>query len=103
MKRVILGLLLCSCTMTLAAKEITEVVFTPQPRMVCQNCEKKIKGNLRFEKGVKKVETDLKSQTITVTFDADKTDKAKIEEALNKLHYEVEEITVEENLKEEVK
>ena len=43
------GLLLAS-----AASPI-EAIFSVQPRMHCQNCENKIKSNLRFEKGVKAV------------------------------------------------
>ena len=76
-------------SMTIYAKDIKEYVVTTYPQMSCQNCENKIKGNLRFEKGVKKVETDLKAQTVTVTYDADKTDEAKLAEAFGKLNYEV--------------
>ena len=76
-------------TMTLYAKDIKEYVVTTNPQMSCQNCENKIKGNLRFEKGVKKVETNLKEQTVTVTYDADKTDEAKLAEAFGKLNYQV--------------
>ena len=35
------------------AKDIKTVVVTTQPQMHCSGCENKIKGNLRFEKGVK--------------------------------------------------
>ena len=78
--------------MTLYAKDIKEYVVTTTPLMSCQNCENKIKGNLRFEKGVKKVETNLKAQTVTVTYDADKTDEAKLKEAFGKLNYEVKKV-----------
>ena len=40
-------------SMSLSAKDIKTVVVTTQPQMHCENCEKKIKGNLRFEKGIK--------------------------------------------------
>ena len=55
--------------------------------MSCQNCENKIKGNLRFEKGVKKIETNLSEQRITIEYDADKTCPEKLEEALQKIGY----------------
>ena len=74
---------------SLYAKDIKEMVVTTIPRMSCQNCENKIKGNLRFEKGIKKVETNLKDQIVTVTYDADKTDEKKISEAFEKLNYKV--------------
>lgn len=81
-------------TMTIYAKDIKEYVVTTNPQMSCQNCENKIKGNLRFEKGVKKVVTNLKEQTVTVTYDADKTDEAKLAEAFGKLNYEVKKVGV---------
>ena len=43
------------------------------PEMHCNNCETKIKNNLRFEKGVKEIVTDLGDKTVTVKYDADKT------------------------------
>lgn len=75
--------------MTLYSKDIRQYVVTTTPQMSCQNCENKIKGNLRFEKGVKNVETNLKDQTVTVTYDAEKTDEKKLAEAFGKLHYKV--------------
>lgn len=76
-------------SMSIYAKDIKQMVVTTSPKMSCQNCENKIKGNLRFEKGVKKVETSLAHQTVTVTYDADKTDEAKIAKAFEKLNYKV--------------
>lgn len=87
-KLLICGALLLGAT-SLYAKDIREFVVTTTPRMSCQNCENKIKGNLRFEKGVKKVETSLKDQTVTVTYDAEKTDEARISAAFEKLNYKV--------------
>ncbi|MDE5714149.1 MAG: heavy-metal-associated domain-containing protein [Muribaculaceae bacterium] len=89
MKKYLLLFLLAFVAMTAAAKNIREYVVTTTPQMSCQNCEKRIKGNLRFEKGVKKVDTDLKNQRVTVTYDADKTDEKKLEEAFGKLNYKV--------------
>ena len=45
--------------MIATAKDIKTVVFTTTPQMHCANCEAKIKGNLRFEKGVKAIKTDV--------------------------------------------
>lgn len=74
------------------AKDIKELVVTTTPPMSCQNCENRIKGNLRFEKGIKKIETNLAEQRVVVEYDAEKTDPEKIEEAFHKLGYEVKEI-----------
>ncbi|MDE6096874.1 MAG: heavy-metal-associated domain-containing protein [Muribaculaceae bacterium] len=89
MKKYLLLFLLASVAILANAKDIREYVVTTVPQMSCQNCENRIKGNLRFEKGVKKIETDLKNQKVTVTYDADKTDEKKLEEAFGKLNYKV--------------
>ena len=72
------------------AKEIQELVVTTFPPMSCQNCENKIKGNLRFEKGIKKIETNIPDQRVTIEYDAEKTSPEKIEEAFQKIGYKVE-------------
>ena len=61
------------CATTAFGKDIKTVVFKTTPEMHCNNCETKIKNNLRFEKGVKEIVTDLGDKTVTVKFDADKT------------------------------
>ena len=55
------------------AKDIKTVVLTTNPEMHCNNCEKKIKENIRFEKGIKSIKTNLKDKTVTIEYDADKT------------------------------
>ena len=40
----------------------------------CQGCCDKIMKNIAFEKGVKDIVCDLETKTVTVTFDANKTD-----------------------------
>ena len=61
------------CATTAFGKDIKTVVFKTTPEMYCNNCETKIKNNLRFEKGVKEIVTDLGDKTVTVKYDADKT------------------------------
>lgn len=92
MKKLMISCALLFGAMSLHAEDIKEMVVTTTPQISCQNCENKIKGNLRFEKGVKKVETSLKDQTVTVIYDADKTDEAKLSAALEKLNYKVEKV-----------
>ena len=73
MKKILL-LLIAALTMTIAsAKDIKTVVLTTDPQMHCESCEKRIKENIRFEKGIKKIVTDVEHQTVTITYDADKT------------------------------
>ena len=89
MKKLLALSLIAIGALSVYAKDIKEYIVTTQPPMSCQNCENRIKGNLRFEKGVKKIETDLEHQRVTVTYDADKTNEANLEEAFGKLNYQV--------------
>ena len=57
MKKVIFSSAMMLIALVAMAKDIKTVVVTTQPQMHCENCEKKIKGNLRFEK----VEAIIKS------------------------------------------
>lgn len=68
-------------------KETKTVVFTVS--MHCQKCVKKINDNIAFEKGVKALDVNLESKTVKVTYDASKTDVAKLKTALEKLGYKV--------------
>ena len=79
-----LAAVLLSAT-TAVAKDLRTVVFKVS-QMTCENCVKKINSNIRFEKGLKKFDTDLK----TKTYDADKTDIEKLKEGFRKFHYEAE-------------
>ena len=74
------------------AKDLQELVVTTNPPLSCENCEKRIKGNLRFEKGVKDIQTSIPEQRVAIKYDADKTNPQQIEEAFNKIGYKVEEI-----------
>ena len=61
------------CEISLVFREIKTVVFTTTPQMHCEAPENKIKSNLRFEKGIKSIETSVPNQTVTVKYNADKT------------------------------
>ena len=70
------------------AKNIKTVVLTTNPEMHCTGCEKKIKENIRFEKGVKSIKTNLEDKTVTIEYDADKTTVPAIIEGFKKIKYE---------------
>lgn len=89
MKKLISLILLASAILPISAKDIKEFVVTTQPPMSCHNCEEKIKKNLRFEKGVTNITTDLKNQKVVVTYDADKTNEKNLVKAFGKLKYDV--------------
>ena len=71
------------------AKDIRVVVFKVS-QMHCENCEKKVKNNMRFEKGVKELSTELKDKTVSITYDAEKTDVKKLQAGFKKFSYEAE-------------
>ena len=51
----------------------------------CQGCCDKIMKNIAFEKGVKDIVCDLKTKTVTVTYDANKTDVPTLLKAFDKI------------------
>ncbi len=81
------------------AKDIKTVIFTTQPQMHCASCEKKIKGNLRYEKGVKRIDTSVEQQKVTVKYDADKTSAEKLQKAFKKFGYEARQVKADEKVK----
>lgn len=91
MKRIILSVLVAACASAMFAKDMQQLVVTTTPPMHCQNCENKIKkGELRFVKGIKKIETNIPDQRVTIDYDADITNPEQIENAFHKIGYDVE-------------
>ena len=74
------------------AKDIKTVVLTTTPQMHCANCEKKIKENICFEKGIKSIKTNLNDKTVIIEYDADKTTVPSIIEGFKKIKYEAKEV-----------
>lgn len=73
MKRSILSLFFILFSVTLFAKADKQVVALSCD-LHCQGCCDKIMHNIAFEKGVKDIVCNLDEKTVTVTFDANKTD-----------------------------
>ena len=74
------------------AKDFKTVVLITTPEIHCTGCEKTIKENIRFEKGVKTIKTNLGDKTITIEYDADKTDVPTIIKGFQKIGYEAVEV-----------
>ena len=72
----------------LSAKDIKVLTVKTTPEMHCNGCETKIKNNIRFVNGVKKIDTSLETKLVTITYDADKTNSEKITAAFKKIGYE---------------
>ena len=99
MRKVIMTLAITLMGVAAQAKDIKTVIFTTQPQMHCAGCEKKIKGNLRYEKGVKRIDTSVEQQKVTVKYDADKTSAEKLQKAFKKFGYEARQVKAEEKVK----
>lgn len=65
------------------------LVVTTQPQMHCQNCEKKIKSNIRFVKGTKRIDTSVDDQKVTIVYDGRKAKYDDYVEAFKKIGYEI--------------
>ncbi len=84
--------LLSAMALVCLAKDIKTVVFSTQPEMHCVNCEKRIKENIRFEKGIKAIRTDLRTKTVTIEYDDDKTTVDNIIQGFKKINYDAAEV-----------
>ncbi len=95
MKKIMTVMAMLVFAISMFAKDIKTVVFTTLPQMHCENCENKIKGNLRFEKGIKQITTSVPDQKITIEYDADKTTPENIAKGFAKIGYEATVVTSE--------
>lgn len=87
-KSLIAAFMLVIAGKTFAATADTLTVTT-LPQMHCENCEKKIKSNIRFVKGTKKIETSVDDQKVTIVYDARKAKYDDFVEAFKKIGYEI--------------
>lgn len=69
------------------AKDIKTVVLTTNPIMHCANCENKVKENLKYVSGIKEIVACAETQSVTITYDADKTSVEKMQASLKKAGY----------------
>lgn len=90
---VLLGWVLFPAVAAEATKETKEVkkkdTVAYRVSMDCHECEQKITEQLRFEKGVVDLKTDLKTLQVDVTFKPKSTDTATIARSIRSLGYEV--------------
>jgi len=84
MKKILLLLFALLPVLGFAAKPDKQVVVLSCD-IHCQGCCDKIMKNIAFEKGVKDIVCDLKTKTVTVTYDANKTDVPTLLKAFEKI------------------
>lgn len=79
---------LMALLLAVGGKDLRVLVLTTTPQMHCENCENKIKNNMRFEKGVKKVETSIEKQLVTITYDPKKNNVEGLQAGMKKIGYD---------------
>ena len=88
-KFLLIALLLLSpfalCLSPVYAAKADKQVVVLSVDLHCQACCDKIMKNIAYEKGVRDIVCDLKTKTVTVTFDASKTDVPTLLKAFEKI------------------
>lgn len=69
------------------AKSVTTVFVTD---IDCQGCAKKVTNTIPYEKGVKDVQVDVATKTVTVTYDSTKTTEEALVKAFAKIKIKAE-------------
>ena len=65
------------------------LVVTPTPAMRCEKCAAKIKQNVRFVKGTKKIDISVPQQTVTIIYDGQKSTYKDFQDAFRKIGYTI--------------
>ena len=85
MKRFLIILMALMPIVAVMAAKPDKQVIVLSCDLHCQGCCDKIMKNIAFEKGVKDIVCDLKTKTVTVTYDANKTDIPTLLKAFEKI------------------
>lgn len=88
-KNLLMAFMLMLAGNSFAQTATDTLVVTTQPQMHCQNCEKKIKSNIRFVKGTKKISTSVDDQKVIIVYDGRKAKYDDYVEAFKKIGYEI--------------
>lgn len=90
MKKIIAAAFIAMLTVSASAKPKADtLVVTTTPAMHCEGCENKIKNNIRFVKGTKKIDTSVQKQQVTIVYDSRKTKYDDYVAAFKKIGYEI--------------
>ena len=95
MKKMSIMMALAMASLSVAAqksKDIDTLQVTTAPQMHCANCEKKIKSNIRFVKGVRRIETSVPKQTVTIVYDSKKSNYEDFVEAFRKIGFTIDRV-----------
>ena len=88
-KYLLMAWLLATAGNMIAKAPADTLTVTTLPQMHCQKCENKIKSNIRFVKGTKKIETSVDDQRVTIISDGKKAKYEDYVVAFRKIGYEI--------------
>lgn len=88
-KNLLVAFMLALAGNAFANTKADTLVVTTNPQMHCENCEKKIKSNIRFVKGTKNIDTSVKEQKVTIIYDSKKASYKDFVVAFKKIGYEI--------------
>ena len=86
---VLIMVVVLSAAMSVNAQKKNEKTVIFNANLHCESCKAKVEKNIPYEKGVKDLKVDMKTQTITVTFREDKNNTENLQKAIEKLNIEV--------------
>lgn len=86
---VLIMVVVLSAAMSVNAQKKNEKTVIFNVNLHCESCKAKVEKNIPYEKGVKDLKVDMKTQTITVTFREDKNTTENLQKAIEKLNIEV--------------
>ena len=70
-------------------QNLDTLVVTTNPQMHCSGCETRIKQNIRFVKGVKKIDTSVAQQKVTIVYNGKQSNYNDFVKAFGKIGYEI--------------
>ena len=94
-KIILVGVLFLTASKAVSAQTVkktnneAEVVFLVS--VDCHSCEQKVMRSIPFERGVRDVSTNLEKRLVTVKYQPNRTDVAKLKRAIEKLGFTCEE------------
>jgi copper chaperone CopZ len=88
---VLMLIITTSCTTSSAkSKKIKEIKILTSA--ISKECKRRIEHNIKFEKGVKFVDLDLKTKVLTLKYKTNKTNPEKLRLAVSKLGYDADDV-----------
>ncbi|MBR1564360.1 MAG: heavy-metal-associated domain-containing protein [Paludibacteraceae bacterium] len=90
--KILILALLCGIVLVYAKPKSERAKAVFHVEITCDNCVKNIQNNIVWEKGLKDMQIDKQAETVTLTWDPQKTDTTTLKQAFEKIHKPVQRI-----------